>query len=163
MENIVQLSRIFGVSTDYLLTDDGVMVMSKSENTITDGAASGYNILRDSIRSRHHKAILIFGVAFTFLGLVGILTIWIADRMSLWLDYESLVVSFVNSSRGLFFFCCVVAVVGLIIVFYPFLKSFFTSDEKIDKEIEKMKDELVADVIGQEMEGIRNSLRSSKK
>lgn len=176
VDNIVQLSKIFGVSTDYLLTDDNAMDSTAPLNTGTANTENDFK--QEPLRNRHHKATIILGGIFAVLGLCGVLTIWIASIMNPVvyststsipagsneplneIVYTGLRAFLLNhNATGLFIFCCVVAVVGLIIILYPFLKALFEPDEKTIKEIEKIKDEMVKEVIEQEIEGIRNSIR----
>ena len=85
VDNIVKLSQIFDVSTDYLLKGDGLMDKktaqlnavnkNENENEITDeDAFSLYAV--EMLKHYNIKARLILGVAFTLSGLGGILLLW---------------------------------------------------------------------------------------
>ena len=157
------------MSTDYLITENSDVDLSTS-NTVTASTLSADDIKKESIKSRHHKATVIIGVLFAFLGLCGVLIFWVASIINPVVAQNSQgIFSGLNAfllahnATGLFICCCVVGVVGLIIIFYPFLKAFFEPDERVSKEIEQIKEELVKEVIEKEMEGMRTAVRRYKK
>ena len=180
VENIVQLSKIFNVTTDYLLSEYNTIEVKVSPNEETVNTEENTGQL--AVRNRHHIAAIALGGILAFLGLCGVMIIWVVSIMNpviystsvpvpadsnepinetVYTGFRAFLMNY--NATGLFIFCCVVAVIGLIVVFYPFWKTFFESGEKSSKEIERIKDELVKEVIEQETEGIRSSVLGGKK
>jgi transcriptional regulator with XRE-family HTH domain len=197
VDNIVQLSKLFGVSTDYLLNDE-----YENDKDISAVKVSNENSRTEHQNTVKRSAYWFIGVGLFGVGLFGVLTLWILSSIipasktvsynpggnpiqevmlsqdesndnsltegeHTWYrnaEVRGELVPFLNTYNlsALFAICCAVGVVGLIIIVaYPFLKDFFRSDERM--EIEKIREEMVTEVIGQEIESIRNSIRRSKK
>jgi transcriptional regulator with XRE-family HTH domain len=148
VDNIVQLSKIFGVTTDYLLTDDDDIVPDDSSGA--DSANADSEIILEVMKSRHHRVAIIFGGIFTLLGLCGVLVIWILSVINpvvyevsypvlvgtepppaiIYTGLRAFLMS--HNATGLFIFLSVIGavglitgVVGLVVSIYPFLESFF--------------------------------------
>lgn len=74
VENIIQLSKLFGVSADYLIRDDYTApeeVRADSGNAVPPGKA------------HRHLALLISGILCSGLGVLGNLVIWLCSTMTL--------------------------------------------------------------------------------
>ncbi|MDR0862809.1 MAG: helix-turn-helix domain-containing protein [Oscillospiraceae bacterium] len=70
-ENIVQLSRLFGVSTDFLLNDE-----FESDMDIT-----AVKVSRDNTESRQSKRSMTVYRCILVFGLIGVLTLWILSSV----------------------------------------------------------------------------------
>ncbi len=147
-ENVVQLSKLFGVSTDYLLDDD----------LQSDEDAPGFNRPADgSNKSRLRVAsYCLIGV-----GLLGILTLWILSTIMgtsanteeaslikvVWIDLQT----FLQAYRldVLFWFFCVLLIVGLFMVLFSQTSKPIEPvrhakglDAELDAEVEALNKEL---------------------
>lgn len=71
-DNVIQLSKLFGVSTDYLLIDE-----FQSDNDIP-AVKENSLLLKNSYRN---KTLLITGIIFSSISSIGILTLWILSTM----------------------------------------------------------------------------------
>ena len=71
--NVLQLSRLFGVSTDYLLNDD------YDSDRDVPAAKAGYEAAAQAFRK---KCLNILGILFTASGVVGDLVIWVLSSMT---------------------------------------------------------------------------------
>lgn len=129
-ENIIQLSKLFNVSIDYLLNDE-------IENT-DDTAIEMANITETSKQrfDLHSKNIL--GTSFVFIGFIGVLIIGILSSIyPVFITYPMEAgkedTSFVrtglpaflekNNIEWLFILCSIVILVGIIMILYPIIKA----------------------------------------
>ena len=128
-ENIIQLSKLFNVSIDYLLNDE-------IENT-DDTAIKMANITEtNKKRFGFYKNIL--GISFALIGFIGVLIIGILSSIyPVFISYPMEVgkedTSFVrtglpaflekNNIEWLFILCSIAILVGIIMILYPIIKA----------------------------------------
>jgi transcriptional regulator with XRE-family HTH domain len=160
-ENVVQLSKIFGVSTDYLLNDE-----YESDMDIPAVKVGNKN-LKTEYRSKAKKV----AYCLVSIGLFGVATLWIlssvimADKTVAYdigeeprqaiveanndypsgIDYgeQGLWYRTVNVRgdlgaflstyylNGVFSLCCAMVILGFAIIVFPFLKAFLWDDEQV--------------------------------
>jgi len=127
------------------------------------------------------KNLVMLGYILTVLGILGIKSIWIISILNPVVHIVStpVVVGAETSSEeiyvglqaflmnhditGLFIVCCSLGVIGLLIVLHPFIKAAFKSNNLIAEEVEKLKDELMKDIMQNEMENIKDTIIKTKE
>jgi len=122
VENIVQLAKFFGVTTDYLLID-------KPRSAVA-GSPIGA-LQQDAKKHRPNPAWLAFGGVLTLLGLGGVVTFWVLHILNpMWVSAGddmvrgdfSLFLDIYNAG-GLFAFCWFVTSAGLGMILFPYMKK----------------------------------------
>jgi transcriptional regulator with XRE-family HTH domain len=164
VDNVVQLSRIFSVSTDYLLTDGdaaGSSMSVKIEDAGSDTSLKTNAVgtkCDNQVTVKRRKTIpiifLILGGITTVLGMCGILITWIASMTHPVVYSISTVIAATGgdlvkeavyvglraflleyNAMGFFVFCCAVAGVGLIILSVGFYKYIKTRHGKEEMKL----------------------------
>jgi transcriptional regulator with XRE-family HTH domain len=159
VHNIVQLSKLFNVSTDYLLLDDNYINTKTSLNISTMSSKSTTE--QETKQNYHPKTRMIFGGILVFLGFCGVLIFWIvsilnpvvyiilgSDSDTAYTGLRAFLLS--RNATGLFIFCCLVGVVGLVLISYPYLRDRFQLDKRMNRAIKEFKNEMEAAKIKKE-------------
>lgn len=86
VSNIVSLSRLFGVTTDYLLNDDfesntNISVMTNTSNMANDSSMENNSSMANNSNMADTKKRKIIGVCVAAVGLLGNFVIYIISRM----------------------------------------------------------------------------------
>ncbi|MCL2369034.1 MAG: helix-turn-helix domain-containing protein [Oscillospiraceae bacterium] len=122
VENIIQLSKLFGVTTDYLL-------LAASEAPVTGTPVS---VPQGTKKHQPNSVWLAFGGVLTLLGLGGVVTFWVIHLLNpVWISVGdtvargefSLFLDF-YSAGGLFAFCWLVTAAGLGMIGFPYLMKY---------------------------------------
>jgi transcriptional regulator with XRE-family HTH domain len=162
VDNVVQLSRIFNVSTDYLLMDGDAAGSGMSVNTTATGSdislktdAVGIKCDNQStVKRRKTVPIFILGGITTVLGACGVLITWIASmthpvvysistliaadggdlvKEAVYVGLHAFLLEY--NAMEFFVFCCAVAVVGLIILSVGYINLLKTRHGKDERKL----------------------------
>jgi DNA-binding XRE family transcriptional regulator len=162
VDNVVQLSRRFNVSTDYLLTEGGAAGSDLSVKT--NAAGSDISVKTDAVsikcgnqvtvKRRKTIPIFILGGIITVLGTCGIFITWVASMThpvvySISTPFAANIGNSVKeiiytglhaflleyNAMEFFVFCCAIAVVGLIISSVSYISLIKTRHEKEERKL----------------------------
>jgi transcriptional regulator with XRE-family HTH domain len=175
INNLVQLSNTFDVSTDYLLKNE-------SDADDTDEIEEIFVYTEEMQKHYNHKARVVLGALFALLGLGGVIVFWIMSIIkpviysaavhgssaadTTYTGLRAFLLGY--NMTGLFIFCCFMCVIGLCTIFFSDFKGFVWNDESImalkpevAEEIEDIRNEI--EDMHQDIEGVNEEMPTEER